>query len=220
MKITVVGSTGQTGYHVVRLALKAGHEVQALLRNPAKMPLKHQRLTVIKGNVLSETFLATNFADQDVVISCLNTHPGLCVKITLYTDSIEVITGAMRQAGVKRLITMTSWCTGSDPKDPGPFLMEYILKPLFMKIILENMTCMEEYLMKECHDIIYTIVRPPRVVKDRTSGKELISQERFHVKEACSTIPNVDVAKFMVSCAETSTWESKAVAIGVPWKII
>ncbi|XP_033116232.1 flavin reductase (NADPH)-like, partial [Anneissia japonica] len=177
MKITVVGATGQTGYHVVRLALKAGHQVQALVRNPSKMSLRHERLTVLKGNVLSENFLATHFPGQDAVISCLNTHPGLCIKITLYTDSINVIVNAMRQAGVKRLVTMTSWCTGTDVKDPGPFLMEYILKPFFLKILLENMTCMEEYLMKECHDITYTIVRPPRVVKDRTSGKELIAQE-------------------------------------------
>ena len=50
MKITVFGATGGVGREVVRQALDAGHEVTAVVRDPARLPVPaHERLHVATG---------------------------------------------------------------------------------------------------------------------------------------------------------------------------
>ena len=51
MKIAVLGATGQTGMHLVAQALKQGHEVTALVRNPGKLTPNHDNLKVQRFKV-------------------------------------------------------------------------------------------------------------------------------------------------------------------------
>ena len=50
MKLAIFGATGRTGKPLVRQALETGHEVVVLVRTPSKMPLQHDRLTVVQGD--------------------------------------------------------------------------------------------------------------------------------------------------------------------------
>ncbi|UCF89606.1 MAG: NAD(P)H-binding protein, partial [bacterium] len=52
MKLIVFGSTGPTGRQVVTQALELEHDVTAFARSPEKLELKHEKLQVIKGDVL------------------------------------------------------------------------------------------------------------------------------------------------------------------------
>ena len=60
---------------------------------------------------------------------------------------------------ITRLVTVTSWCT-----QPGPnnrWLVEWILKPLFLNGVIKDMATMEKMLeSSEPEDLNYTIVRP------------------------------------------------------------
>ena len=58
--IAVLGATGGTGLEVVRQALAGGLSVRALVRTPEKLGVKHDKLTVVKGN-------ASNAADVEAV---------------------------------------------------------------------------------------------------------------------------------------------------------
>lgn len=49
MKLTILGASGRTGTHLTEQALAAGHDVVALMRNPAKLTLRHERLRVAHG---------------------------------------------------------------------------------------------------------------------------------------------------------------------------
>ncbi len=51
-KIALFGATGITGRQFLEEALAAGHEVVALVRDPAKFTVKSPLLTVIQGDVL------------------------------------------------------------------------------------------------------------------------------------------------------------------------
>jgi putative NADH-flavin reductase len=51
MKLTIVGDSGRTGSHLAEQALAAGHDVVALMRNPAKLTLRHERLRVAHGEL-------------------------------------------------------------------------------------------------------------------------------------------------------------------------
>ncbi|MFZ2523085.1 MAG: NAD(P)H-binding protein, partial [Minisyncoccia bacterium] len=51
MKITIFGASGATGKNVVEQALAQGNEVTAFVRNPEKMDIKNDKLTVTQGDV-------------------------------------------------------------------------------------------------------------------------------------------------------------------------
>lgn len=53
MKILITGSSGFVGTHLTKRLLDEGHEVFALVRNPAKLNHSHPRLTLIKGDLNS-----------------------------------------------------------------------------------------------------------------------------------------------------------------------
>jgi len=52
MKILLLGATGRTGMHIIEEALKRGHKISAIARDPEKLknynhccPVKNSRLT-------------------------------------------------------------------------------------------------------------------------------------------------------------------------------
>ena len=51
MKITVFGATGGAGKQLVEQALAAGYEVVAYARNPSKLSISHEHLTVVQGEL-------------------------------------------------------------------------------------------------------------------------------------------------------------------------
>jgi hypothetical protein len=51
MKLVVLGASGGTGKLRVEQTLAAGHDIVALVRNPAKLAARHERLTIISGDV-------------------------------------------------------------------------------------------------------------------------------------------------------------------------
>ncbi|MDB5533785.1 MAG: NAD-dependent epimerase/dehydratase, partial [Hyphomicrobiales bacterium] len=54
MKITVFGATGGIGGEVVRQALDAGHQVTAVIRDPARFNVKHAALEVVVAPDLND----------------------------------------------------------------------------------------------------------------------------------------------------------------------
>ena len=77
-KLTILGATGATGQHVVRQALERGHQVTALVRDPTRLPIQHERLRVTIGTIADDSApLRQSMDGQDVVISVLGRGPSL-----------------------------------------------------------------------------------------------------------------------------------------------
>jgi uncharacterized protein YbjT (DUF2867 family) len=66
MKLTIFGASGRTGTHLAEQALAAGHDVVALMRDPAKLTLRHERLRVVQGELTDEA------AVRDAVLATLS----------------------------------------------------------------------------------------------------------------------------------------------------
>lgn len=62
-----------------------------------------------KVDVTKQEDLVGPLKGVDGIVSCLGGQAGIWTPCTLYTDSIAAITGAMRDARVKKLICMSSW---------------------------------------------------------------------------------------------------------------
>ncbi|MEQ1504706.1 MAG: NAD(P)H-binding protein [Myxococcota bacterium] len=69
MKVLVVGATGLTGGHAVRLLLARGDEVTAFVRDPASWRESHEHLRVAKGEARDADSLVAAVKGQDAVLS-------------------------------------------------------------------------------------------------------------------------------------------------------
>ena len=76
---------------------------------------------------------------------------------------ISYLGSSLPRHKITRLVTVTSWCT-----QPGPnnrWLLEWIIKPLFLNGVIKDMATMEKMLESSDPDILnYTIVRPCRLL--------------------------------------------------------
>jgi putative NADH-flavin reductase len=75
MRLTVFGASGQTGRHLIQQALDAGHTVTAVVRDPTRLPIRHQRLQVVTADVLDPAAIQPAVAGADAVISALGHTP-------------------------------------------------------------------------------------------------------------------------------------------------
>ena len=71
MKLLVFGATGGTGRQLVQQALRQGHVVTAFARDPGKIPLTHDNLRVVRGDILRPDSVETAMAGQEAVLSAL-----------------------------------------------------------------------------------------------------------------------------------------------------
>ncbi|MFQ6196701.1 NAD(P)-dependent oxidoreductase [Streptomyces sp. NPDC000405] len=75
-KIALFGATGTIGTRVLREALARGHQVTAVVRDPAKLTEQHPNLTVTTGDVLDPASVAAVAKGQDVVVSAVGGGDG------------------------------------------------------------------------------------------------------------------------------------------------
>ena len=122
MKLALFGANGMIGSRILSEALRRGHQVTAVVRDPAKFAMRHKNLTVVKGDVLDADGVASAVKGHDAVLSAVG-------------SSTEVITGAVRslsdgltRAGVKRLVVVGG--SGSLEVAPG---IQLIDSPQFPK---------------------------------------------------------------------------------------
>ncbi|KAM4745377.1 flavin reductase (NADPH)-like isoform 1-T2 [Anableps anableps] len=212
MKIALLGATGQTGQFLVKQALEQGHTVTAVVRNPAKLTVQHDNLKVVSADIFSADSLKPHFKDQDVVVSCLGFPASFFSGVTGYTASMAATVGAMREARVNRVITMTSWYTEPNSGTQSPFLIRFLLLPM-IRNVLSNMYEMERFLQKT-EDINWTVVRPPGLKNLGATAQEFLTHEGYFVPDnnAQAAVGRGDVARFMLSLLNSNAWVKKGVA--------
>ncbi len=118
MKIAIFGATGGTGSQLVERGL-AEHEIIAVARRPEAITAKHDRLRVVKGDVLDPASIAAAIAGADAVISAIgpanNKEPG-----TLISDGVANLVAACTKAGIARFVFESGLMVG-DARGLSPF---------------------------------------------------------------------------------------------------
>ncbi|MHC8562150.1 NAD(P)H-binding protein [Streptomyces albidoflavus] len=69
MRITVFGATGGVGGEIIRQALEAGHEVTAVVSDPAALKAGGERLEVARAGLADALALGPLVAGRDAVLS-------------------------------------------------------------------------------------------------------------------------------------------------------
>jgi putative NADH-flavin reductase len=192
MKLIIFGSTGSTGRQVVTQALEQGHDVTAFARSPEKLDQKHEKLQVIKGNVLDFSSVERVIQGQDVVLCTLGLPP--MDKSNLRANGTKNIIRAMEKTGVKRFICQSSDGVG-DSRDTLPFLMKYLIVPFMLRRAFADHEIQENYIKESQLDWI--IVRPVAL----TDGEHTGSYQHGYTadnKTVTFKISRADTADFML----------------------
>jgi putative NADH-flavin reductase len=200
MKLIIFGSTGSIGRQLVAQALAQGHIVTAFVRNQARLDLKHANLKVVQGDVLDFAAVKKAVQGQEAVLSALGT-PAL-TKNTVRSEGTRNIIRAMEQAGVRRLICLSSIGIG-DSRDMLPFHYKYILVPLLLRQGFAEHELEEAWVKQSQTD--WTIVRPGAFTNGDLTGTyrhSLTATDRT-IK---AKISRADVADFVLKQLQDQTY--------------
>jgi putative NADH-flavin reductase len=190
--IIIFGATGGTGTELVQQALAKNYSVTAFLRNPEKLNLKDDRLTIFKGNVLNSEDVEKAMEKKDVVLCTVGTS-GMD-KSFLRTKGTKNIVEAMEKLNIKRLICQSTLGFG-DTKDVLPWHMKYIIVPLFIKNAFKDHEEQEKVI--EQSNLDWIIARPASLTNGDKTGNYKVD---FNLKEKIKVkISRADVADFMLN---------------------
>ncbi len=104
MKIAVIGA-GNIGKVIISEALSRGHQVTAVVRDPAKLTLSHAALSVTAGDVTDAASIAAAVAGHDAVVNAVGPNYAIG-NIDILPQSVRTLITALKQAGVARLLVV------------------------------------------------------------------------------------------------------------------
>ncbi|MEO3791672.1 NAD(P)H-binding protein [Nonomuraea sp. B10E15] len=88
MRITLFGAAGAVGTRTLAEALSRGHDVTAVVRDPARRPLPHSGAKIRRGDASDIGDVAALSAGQDLVISATRPGPGREHELVTAAESL------------------------------------------------------------------------------------------------------------------------------------
>jgi putative NADH-flavin reductase len=204
VNLTIVAATGGIGRHLVAQALAAGHDVTAVVRNPANLPagLRSVRVDLASPDPAA---LAEAVADADAVLSGLG--PRGKADLGVAARGTRAIVAAMKETGVRRVVVVSAAPIGTVPSpdhphpprhDPGDgFLMRHLLAPIVKRVFRDHyadLARMEDVMRGSGLD--WTVVRPPQLNDKPLTGVYRTAYER-NLRRGLK-ISRADVAHYML----------------------
>lgn len=196
MRLAVFGATGGTGMRVVGQALDRGHQVVALARRPESITIDHPNLQVIVGDVLTPDTAATVVDGADAVVSALgigfHRH-----ATTVYSDGTANILSAMKTAGVRRLLVVsTSSLHLPDRSRTVEWLVTRFLLHPMLRRPYADMTRMEQRVRSS--DVDWTLVRAARLTNSASSSSTYRTARHAAKLPGCWSISRADLAGYLL----------------------
>jgi len=191
MNVLIVGSTGTIGRELVKQALASGHAVTAFVRDPAKLKITDQTLTVARGDVMDPASIEQVMPGQDAVLCALGAGSKGGVRATGTRNIIE----AMQKCGIKRLVCLSSLGVGESRANLN-FLWKYIMFGVLLRRAFADHVAQERHVKESGLD--WTLVRPGAYTDGERTG------DYRHGFPATATdlklkISRADVADFMLN---------------------
>lgn len=219
MELTIFGATGGTGRRLLERAIAGGHGVTAFVRNPAKLKVRHERLSVAVGDVRDASSVEEAIAGRDAVVSVLGGKPSNPLHprragVARGPGSVGArnIIAAMERHGVRRFVCQSAWGAGDSRENSdlaGDVFMK-VLVPLFLRDEYADKELQEEIVRGS--DLDWVIVRPMLLTNgawtdEWRAGVNLAPGRRFWISRA-------DTADFLMRQLTDDTFLRQTPAIG------
>lgn len=192
MKLLVIGATRGIGRSLVDLALERGHAVRALVRDPVRLPVRHERLSVFQGDIRDREAVQRAVAGQDAACITIGISPTR-KPVSVFSEGAQNVIDAMTRSGSKLLICVTGIGAG-DSKNHGGFFYDRIFNPLLLKTIYEDKNRQEELVRHS--NLEWVIVRPGFLTNGPLTGNYRVMVDLEGVK--AGKISRADVAHFIL----------------------
>ena len=186
----VLGGTGQTGQHFVRIALEEGYRVRALARDPAKFAMTDANLEVVLGSITDELDLDSLVNGVDFVVSMLGNAEAQRER-EVNTELVRKLVPAMRRQGVARLLYQAGGLSAA-PGKKLPLMLRLIRATVARKFIGQHRDneAVMRYLTDEAADIEWMVHRAG------ISGEGPSKGTLHRSDKAVSLAPFVDCAAY------------------------
>lgn len=209
MRLAVFGSTGLSGAAVVRMALDRGHEVRALVRDPAYSTHAVPGVDVVQGDALDPHAVAQTISGADAVVSTLGGFRG---PASIAAGTRNII-AAMREAGVRRLVVLQGIHIEfpGDPRNVGKHFVKVYLAMACRPLLSYSVELAE--LLQATDDVAWTLVRIPRMVEGEASGRATTGTFALGM---FSTVRVDDVAGQLLDLAQGEQFSHEAPMLYTP----
>ncbi|MEV6650294.1 NAD(P)H-binding protein [Streptomyces sp. NPDC051219] len=169
MNLTVFGATGGVGHEIVRQALASGHQVTAVVRDPARLTVRDPALRVVAAGLDDPEALRPAVAGRDAVLSGVGArgikHAGVATTCT------RTILRALEAEGVRRFLAVSAAPIGPVPADET-FLLRRVVTPLVSRVyrdVYVDLAAMEDEIRRSTTE--WTVVRPPKLTRKPVTGR-------------------------------------------------
>ena len=204
MKLVIFGATGKTGLEAVKQSLEKGHQVTAFVRDPTRMPVEHDGLTFVAGDIFDPESVAQTVQGQDAVICALGSSE--LKKTTVRSEGTANIIKAMKAHGVQRLLVVSAMGTGESWNS-----LSAVNKFFYATLLKSSREDHEaqETAVKES-DLDWTIIRPSGLTDEPRTGVYEVGE---NILATTSKIARADVADLILKELEGNAFVRKAVTI-------
>lgn len=206
MKVTLLGSTGFVGKHIVSKLLDAGHEVKTLVRSPGKLEEVAGRITVVDGDFFRNEDIDAATEGSEAVMSTIGPSTG--EMSADFSDRCVLgmthLIRTMEEQGAKRLIFMA----GAGMPIPGEQLhLKRRLMATAIKVIARSAWAGKVAEMEIAFesDLDITVIRPPMI---RNLGFGCLHADESIIGGVLVDVNQV--ADFMVKQLDSTEWIGKA----------
>jgi uncharacterized protein len=182
MKIVLFGATGFVGQRITAEALRRGHEVVGVVRDPSRAQSPDPRVALVQGDATDAASVASAVRGADAVVSSVSPRPGSTGTAPSLADAARGLIAGLRQAGVRRLVVVGG--AGSLEVAPGVALLDTPDFPeAYRQEAIEGRDSLDVY-RSEAEGLDWTFLSPAIVIQPgertgryRTTGDQLLTDE-------------------------------------------
>ena len=201
MKIAITGASGKTGFRIVEEALKSGYKVKQIVRKNSVISKELEKIETIKLSLDNRQNLDDSLKNIDALIIATGARASLDLTGPARVDALGVYRQleSCKRVGVKRVILVSSLCTGK------------LLHPLnLFGLILIWKKIGENLLMNPYFD--WTIIRPGGLKEDEIIEDQNIFYSSIDTQNEGS-IPRRLVAKCCIDAIKNKDSINKTIEI-------
>lgn len=201
MNLTILGASGRIGRHILEQALEAGHDVNVLVRDPARLGVDPSRVRIVTGTVDDGDAVERAVAGADAVIGAIGPDANTPEQVERLRTGMRHTIAAMQHHGVRRIVNLS----GAGITAPGE------AKPVFDRIATRIVRLLSghvvaakqaEYDLLAATDLEWVAVRPALVTDGPRTATYAAGPAELHPG---ARISRPDVAHLMLAQAERPT---------------